>query len=88
MSFVEEHKRRAGRRRIAGCGCIAVAVAALVIFGVCVLVLTLGDCGPELPTCHAASNRLLLWIMWSLAVFGIVTAVGLAWWANRSPKDD
>jgi len=88
MSFVEEHERRTGRRRIAGCGCVVVAVAAVILFGLCALVLTLGDCGSEVTNCHADSNRLLDRIMWSIGAFGLAMAVALAWWANKSPKGE
>jgi hypothetical protein len=88
MSFVEEHERRAGRRRIAGCGCVAIAIAAIIFLGFCTLVLTYGDCGPEIANCHADSSRLLDRIIWSIGAFGTAMAVALAWWANKSPKGD
>jgi H+/Cl- antiporter ClcA len=88
MSFTENYRRRASRRRIAGCGCIATALAIFVIAGFCILALTMGDCGSSVPNCHAKSERLLDKIIWSLGAIGIATAVGLAWWANKSPKDD
>ncbi|MBA2934121.1 hypothetical protein HZF05_08405 [Sphingomonas sp. CGMCC 1.13654] len=87
MSFVEDHERRAGRRRIAGCGCIMIGAVAFIIFGFCVLALTLGDCGSETPNCHASSERLLDRIVWSIGIMGLSMAAGLAWWANKSPKD-
>jgi Co/Zn/Cd efflux system component len=88
MSFVEEHERRAGRRHIAGCGCAVIAVAAIILFGLSALILTLGDCGSEVTNCHADSNRLLGRILWSIGAIGIGLTVALAWWANKSPKDD
>ena len=65
-----------------------IAGIAFIVFGLCAIVLTLGDCSSEVPNCHAESNRLLGQIIWSLAIIGVVAAVGLAWWTNRSPKDD
>lgn len=87
MSYVEEHERRAGRRRTAGCGCLAIGLVAIIVLFVATLALTLGDCGAEVPDCHAASGRTLDHIVIGVVAICLALAGRLAWWATRSGDD-
>ena len=84
MSFSEEHERRAGRRRIAGCGCLVVGLLAFIVIAIAILGLTLGDCGSQNPNCHAAGERTLDHIIIAVVVVCLVIAGWLAWWSSRS----